>query len=281
MPHRVAPRRPCGPRPSRTCYDPSVSVPLSQPGEPIRIGISSCLLGQKVRFDGGHKRDSFLTDTLGRYVEWVPVCPEVEVGMGTPRETVHLVRDVPRSSRTGEGVPVPNGRTRERRRLDRPHGGLRTGAGREACGARSLRIRPEEGLAKLRHGAGQGARAGRDARALRYGALCRSPACADADAAHRRRGEAVRAAPARELRGARVRVSPAPHAVCRAVERGSAGAVPRRAQANPARARTGRVCVPRRVWSRGRRRSPAWSCRPNTNAPSWRPCPASPHRRVM
>ena len=94
------------PAPSRTCYDPSVSVPLSQPGEPIRIGISSCLLGQKVRFDGGHKRDSFLTDTLGRYVEWVPVCPEVEVGMGTPRETVHLVRDVPRSSRTGEGVPV-------------------------------------------------------------------------------------------------------------------------------------------------------------------------------
>ena len=48
---------------------------------PIRIGISSCLLGQKVRFDGGHKRDTFLTETLGRYVEWVPVCPEVEVGM--------------------------------------------------------------------------------------------------------------------------------------------------------------------------------------------------------
>ncbi|PWB77244.1 MAG: DUF1722 domain-containing protein [Candidatus Methylomirabilota bacterium] len=59
---------------------------------PIRIGISSCLLGDKVRYDGGHKHDRFLTDTLGRLVEWVPVCPEVEVGMGTPREPIQLVR---------------------------------------------------------------------------------------------------------------------------------------------------------------------------------------------
>jgi uncharacterized protein YbgA (DUF1722 family)/uncharacterized protein YbbK (DUF523 family) len=59
---------------------------------PIRIGISSCLLGQEVRFDGGHKRDPFLTDTLGSQVEWVPVCPEVEMGLGTPRETLRLVR---------------------------------------------------------------------------------------------------------------------------------------------------------------------------------------------
>jgi uncharacterized protein YbbK (DUF523 family) len=58
----------------------------------IRLGISACLLGQEVRYDGGHKRDPFLTDELGRYVEWVPVCPEVEVGMGTPREPVQLVR---------------------------------------------------------------------------------------------------------------------------------------------------------------------------------------------
>lgn len=62
------------------------------PASPIRIGISSCLLGQKVRYDGGHKRDRFLTDTLGEYVQWVPVCPEVELGLGTPRETIHLVQ---------------------------------------------------------------------------------------------------------------------------------------------------------------------------------------------
>src|SRR5689334_25197509 len=59
---------------------------------PIRIGISACLLGDRVRFDGGHKRDPFLTDTFGRFVEWVPVCPEVEAGFGTPREAMHLVR---------------------------------------------------------------------------------------------------------------------------------------------------------------------------------------------
>ena len=73
---------------------------------PIRIGISACLLGQEVRFDGGHKRDPFLTDVLGKHVEWVPVCPEVEVGMGTPRETLRLVRDngITRMVTTGTGV---------------------------------------------------------------------------------------------------------------------------------------------------------------------------------
>jgi uncharacterized protein YbgA (DUF1722 family)/uncharacterized protein YbbK (DUF523 family) len=58
----------------------------------LRIGISACLLGQEVRFDGGHKRDRFLTEVLGAVVEWVPVCPEVELGLGTPRETLRLVR---------------------------------------------------------------------------------------------------------------------------------------------------------------------------------------------
>jgi uncharacterized protein YbgA (DUF1722 family)/uncharacterized protein YbbK (DUF523 family) len=60
---------------------------------PIRIGVSSCLLGREVRFDGGHKRDAFLTETLGRFVEWVPVCPELELGLGVPRASVHLVRE--------------------------------------------------------------------------------------------------------------------------------------------------------------------------------------------
>lgn len=58
----------------------------------IRIGVSSCLLGNEVRFDGGHKRNEFLIDILGQFVEFVPVCPEVEIGMGTPRETIGLRR---------------------------------------------------------------------------------------------------------------------------------------------------------------------------------------------
>ncbi len=61
--------------------------------QPIRLGVSSCLLGKEVRFDGGHKRDRYLTGALGEHVEWVPVCPEVEMGMSIPRPTIRLVAD--------------------------------------------------------------------------------------------------------------------------------------------------------------------------------------------
>jgi len=59
----------------------------------IKLGISACLLGEKVRFDGGHKLDRFLAYTLGEYVDYVPVCPEVEIGLPTPREALRLVGD--------------------------------------------------------------------------------------------------------------------------------------------------------------------------------------------
>ena len=64
------------------------------PVSPIRVGVSACLLGQRVRYDGGHKADPFIIDTLGRYFCWVPVCPEMEVGLGTPREPMRLQGDV-------------------------------------------------------------------------------------------------------------------------------------------------------------------------------------------
>jgi len=57
---------------------------------PLRIGISACLLGEKVRYDGGHKRDSVVMDQLAPLMTFVPVCPEVEVGMGVPREPIRL-----------------------------------------------------------------------------------------------------------------------------------------------------------------------------------------------
>ncbi len=63
---------------------------LGRRDSPIRVGISACLLGQEVRYDGGHKRDRYISDTLGQFFEWVPVCPEVEMGLGTPRETLRL-----------------------------------------------------------------------------------------------------------------------------------------------------------------------------------------------
>ncbi|MBI5428250.1 MAG: DUF523 domain-containing protein [Nitrospinae bacterium] len=56
----------------------------------VRVGVSACLIGQNVRWDGGHKRDEVVADVLGRLFEWVPVCPEVEAGMGVPREAVGL-----------------------------------------------------------------------------------------------------------------------------------------------------------------------------------------------
>ena len=58
--------------------------------EPIRLGVSTCLLGENVRFDGGHARARFVTDVLAKWVEFVPVCPEVEIGMGIPRPSIRL-----------------------------------------------------------------------------------------------------------------------------------------------------------------------------------------------
>lgn len=63
-------------------------------GDKIKIGVSRCLLGEKVRYDGGHKHDRFLTKTLGEYVEWFGICPEVDCGLSIPREAMRLVGDI-------------------------------------------------------------------------------------------------------------------------------------------------------------------------------------------
>src|SRR5512139_2521999 len=78
------------------------------PAGKIRIGISSCLLGEKVRYDGGHQLDRYLRDTLGAWFDYVPVCPEVELGLPIPRDTLRLIESDhgPRLvfSRTGEDI---------------------------------------------------------------------------------------------------------------------------------------------------------------------------------
>jgi len=73
----------------------------TQPADKIRVGISSCLLGLEVRFDKGHKRDSYINGTLGDYFEFVPVCPEMAIGLGTPREPIRLVGDANRPRAVG------------------------------------------------------------------------------------------------------------------------------------------------------------------------------------
>ena len=72
----------------------------------VKILVSACLLGEKVRYDGGHKRDRLLIETLGPFVEWVRVCPEVDCGLSVPREAMRLVGDPkhPRLVTNGTGI---------------------------------------------------------------------------------------------------------------------------------------------------------------------------------
>lgn len=73
--------------------------------EKIRIGISSCLLGEKVRFDSGHKRDSYINGTLSQYFDFIPYCPEVAIGLGIPRQAIRLVFKGERVHVTGTRDP--------------------------------------------------------------------------------------------------------------------------------------------------------------------------------
>lgn len=85
-------------------------------GRPL-IGVSSCLLGAEVRYNGGHSRCRFLTDELAPYVDWVPFCPEMEIGLGTPRETLRLTAGARLVNRSGtadhtaamDALPLPSG----------------------------------------------------------------------------------------------------------------------------------------------------------------------------
>jgi len=115
-------------------------------GEPLRVGVSSCLLGSEVRFDGGHKRDRFLTDDLAPFVTWVPVCPEVELGLGTPRPTLRLERD-------GEDVRMVEpktgrDRTRPMRRFARRR--VRELGPEELCGYVLKKDSPSCGLERVK-----------------------------------------------------------------------------------------------------------------------------------
>jgi uncharacterized protein YbgA (DUF1722 family)/uncharacterized protein YbbK (DUF523 family) len=130
----------------------------------IRLGVSACLLGQEVRYDGGHKRDRFLIDTLGRFVEWVPVCPEVEIGLGIPRDRIRLVGDAaaPRLivEKTGDDLTArmeryARARTRELESLDLHGYVLKRGS--PSCGLFRVRVYDERGVVRG-NGAGAYAR---------------------------------------------------------------------------------------------------------------------------
>jgi len=102
----------------------------AQADTPVKIGVSECLLGEKVRYDGGHKLDRFIRDTLGQFVEYVPVCPEVECGLSAPREPMRLAGN-PESPRL---VTIHSGIDHTDRMRRWGEGRLRELADRNLCG---------------------------------------------------------------------------------------------------------------------------------------------------
>jgi uncharacterized protein YbgA (DUF1722 family)/uncharacterized protein YbbK (DUF523 family) len=131
----------------------------------LRLGVSACLLGRKVRYDGQHKRDDFVVDVLGAFVEWIAVCPEQEIGLGVPREPIRLVGRTAAPRLVGERsradhTEVMAGFARERvaalEALDLA--GYVTKKDSPSCGMARVRVYAEKGGAPRRDGVGAFAR---------------------------------------------------------------------------------------------------------------------------
>ena len=131
----------------------------------ILVGVSSCLLGEQVRYDGGHKRNAFLIDDLARHVRFVPVCPEVGIGLGTPREPIRLVRASGATRLMGQSGADHTGAMRdyaaatvaELRRRDLSGYVLKKGS--PSCGLERVKVWNEEGTGATPDGRGMFAEA--------------------------------------------------------------------------------------------------------------------------
>lgn len=134
---------------------------LGPAGTEIRIGVSACLLGENVRFDGGHKKDAFVRDLLGPFVRYVPVCPEVEIGLGIPRESIHLARRGERLHLVGARSGTDHTGAMERH----ARGAARELSALDLCGFIFKKDSPSCGLHRVRVYTGKGIPA-RDGRGL-------------------------------------------------------------------------------------------------------------------
>ncbi|MDX9827283.1 MAG: DUF523 and DUF1722 domain-containing protein [Spirochaetia bacterium] len=114
--------------------------------EKIKLGVSACLLGQEVRYDGGHKHDRYITDTLGPFFDFIPVCPEVECGLPIPREAMRLVGD-PAAPRL---VTNKTGIDHTQRMLAYAQGRVEALAGKELCGFIFKKDSPSSGLHRVK-----------------------------------------------------------------------------------------------------------------------------------
>lgn len=112
----------------------------------IKLGVSTCLLGQDVRYDGGHKLDRFIRDTLGEYMDYVPVCPETECGLGVPREAMRLVGD-PSAPRL---VTIRSGRDLTDQMLQWAEKRLAELAGEGLCGFIFKSNSPSSGMERVK-----------------------------------------------------------------------------------------------------------------------------------
>jgi uncharacterized protein YbgA (DUF1722 family)/uncharacterized protein YbbK (DUF523 family) len=129
-----------------------------------RVGVSACLLGQQVRYDGGHKRDAFITGPLSEYLEFVAVCPETGIGLGIPRPTIRLVGDIERPRLVGTLDPSMDVTQRMERYAEQKvkHLGELCGyilkKDSPSCGMQRVKVFNQDGGSPLRKGSGVFAR---------------------------------------------------------------------------------------------------------------------------
>jgi uncharacterized protein YbgA (DUF1722 family)/uncharacterized protein YbbK (DUF523 family) len=112
----------------------------------IKVGISSCLLGNQVRYNGGHTRDSFITNTLGKYFEFIPICPEVECGLSIPREAMRLI-GTPEAPRL---VTIKSGIDYTDQMLNWSNGKLRVIKDYDLCGFIFMSKSPSSGMERVK-----------------------------------------------------------------------------------------------------------------------------------
>ncbi len=121
--------------------------------ERVKILVSACLLGEKVRYDGGHKRDLFLNETLGPFVEWVRICPEVDCGLSVPREAMRLVGDPDRPRLVANRTGIDHTERMERWAKFR----LDALSGIDLCGYICKKDSPSSGMERVKvYGVGNG-----------------------------------------------------------------------------------------------------------------------------
>jgi len=133
--------------------EPRSPAAWRSPDLEIKIGISSCLLGETVRYDGGHQKDSYVTGALSRHFTWISVCPEMELGLGVPRETIRLVGDAarPRLVATQSGTDLTDAMHTYARARVGDLGALRLSGdilkrASPSCGMERVKVYTESGL---------------------------------------------------------------------------------------------------------------------------------------